>query len=217
MIEQARRQLEDLVSPSTHPTPTLFASLAVLTCTCRAKIPVWAVLDYTQTPTIERELLLAKLSILGPEYAQGQLTGPSPDSISLDAAVETQDNHHVPPFVTADDEPNSDKAARERALARSFESRGLYPTRAHGATSASEALIAKNLHLAAIKTLADQFGGRMVDVAENSCIVELTAKSSRVDAFLSLVRPFGVLEAARSGESLAALSGEVARLMEVEV
>lgn len=65
--------------------------------------------------------------------------------------------------------------------------------------SASEALIAKNLHLSAIKTLADQFGGRVVDVAENSCIVELTAKSSRVDSFLSLMRPFGVLEAARSG------------------
>lgn len=161
-------------------------------------------LDYTQTPTIERELLLAKLSILGPEYAQDQLSGsastPSPDSISLDAAVEFQDSTHAPPFVTADGESNQDKASREQALARSFESRGLYPTRAHGTTSASEALIAKNLHLAAIKTLADQFGGRVVDVAENTCIVELTAKSSRVDNFLSLMRPFGVLEAARSGE-----------------
>jgi hypothetical protein len=41
----------------------------------------------------------------------------------------------------------------------------------------------------------------LVDVAENSVIVELTAKSSRVEAFLSLLRPFGILEAARSGES----------------
>lgn len=158
-------------------------------------------MDYTQTPTIERELLLAKLSILGPEYAQDQLTGgPSPESASLDSAVEIQDHTHAPPFVTADGEPNPDKASREQALARSFESRGLYPTRAQGLAQASEVLIAKNLHLAAIKTLADQFGGRVVDVAENSCIVELTAKSSRVDAFLSLMRPFGVLEAARSGE-----------------
>ncbi len=165
---------------------------------------MWAVLDYTQTPTIERELLLAKLSILGPEYAQGQLSGsgPSPDSVSLDAAIDSQDPGHAPPFVTADGENNPDKYAREQALARSFESRGLYPGRAAGPTSASEALIAKNLHLAAIKTLADQFGGRVVDVAENSCIVELTAKSTRVDAFLSLMRPFGVLEAARSGQSL---------------
>ena len=184
VIEQARRQLEDLV-------------------------PVWAVLDYTQTPTIERELLLAKLSILGPEYAQDQLSG-SPTragSASLDAAVESQDNHHVPGFVPAEtaNEASSDKMAREAALARSFESAGeqspLYPARQGGMT-ASEALIAKNLHLSAIKTLADQFGGRVVDVAESSCIVELTAKSSRVDAFLALMRPFGVLEAARSGECL---------------
>ncbi len=113
-----------------------------------------------------------------------------------------QDHTHPPPFVTADGENNGDKVNREQALARSFESRGLYPGRVQGLAQASEVLIAKNLHLAAIKTLADQFGGRVVDVAENTCIVELTAKSSRVDAFLSLMRPFGVLEAARSGESL---------------
>ena len=183
MIEQARRQLEDLV-------------------------PVWAVLDYTQTPTIERELLLAKLSILGPEYAQDQLSGSptSSDSTSFDRAVENQDTSNVPGFVAADGTISEDKMKKETALARSFESAGqssdLYPSRqSHSGMSASEALIAKNLHLSAIKTLADQFGGRGVDVAESSCIVELTAKSSRVDAFLSLMRPFGVLEAARSGRS----------------
>lgn len=66
--------------------------------------------------------------------------------------------------------------------------------------TASEALIAKNLHLSGIKTLVEQFGGKVVDVSENSCVVELTAKSSRVDNFLGLMRPFGVLEAARSGK-----------------
>jgi len=60
-------------------------------------------------------------------------------------------------------------------------------------------LIAKNLHLSGIKMLVEQFGGKVVDVAENSCVVELTAKSSRVDNFLGLMRSFGVLEAARSG------------------
>jgi len=38
-----------------------------------------------------------------------------------------------------------------------------------------------------------------VDVSEHSVIVELTAKTSRVEAFLSLVKPFGILEAARTG------------------
>ncbi|WOO76829.1 Acetolactate synthase small subunit, mitochondrial [Vanrija pseudolonga] len=167
VIEQARRQLEDLV-------------------------PVWAVLDYTNTSVIERELLLAKISILGPEFAQQQLT---PGAVSSDPIDQLQQ--------------------REEALARQFEHSGerdslpagvpqpeLYPSRPRGAASPSELLIAKNLHLAAIKTLADQFGGRVVDVAESSCTVELTAKSSRVEAFLGLVSPFGVLEAARSGTML---------------
>lgn len=104
------------------------------------------------------------------------------------------------------------KFQAEQALAQTFESGGLPQSlntyngrggqqRSHGhALSQSEALIAKNLHLNAIKTLTDQFGGRLVDVAENSVIVELTAKSSRVEAFLSLLRPFGILEAARSGK-----------------
>ncbi|WVQ73389.1 acetolactate synthase, small subunit [Cryptococcus sp. DSM 104548] len=181
VIEQARRQLEDLV-------------------------PVWAVLDYTKTSCVERELLLAKVSILGPEFAEAQLLGPLPDA-SFEHAVENQSPNHPPSFVTAQGEQTDDKYQREQALARSFEAGGapstgpLYPTRSGQGhdMSASEALIAKNLHLTAIKTLADQFGGRVVDVAENSCIVELTAKSSRVDSFLSLMRPFGVLEAARSG------------------
>jgi len=50
-----------------------------------------------------------------------------------------------------------------------------------------------------ISVLAAQFGAKIVDVSENSVIVELTAKTSRVEAFLSLLKPFGILEAARTG------------------
>ncbi|KAL7420769.1 acetolactate synthase, regulatory subunit [Cryptotrichosporon argae] len=188
VVEQARRQLEDLV-------------------------PVWAVLDYTKTSVIERELLLAKISILGPEFAEQQMSG-GPTHSPFDYSIA---DNAAPPFIPADadagaatpasasTDPAADKLQREHSLARSFEgevdgaragSRPLYPPRS---THASDALMAKNLHLSAIKTLADQFGGRVVDVAENSCIVELTAKSSRVESFLGLMRPFGVLEAARSG------------------
>lgn len=45
VVEQARRQIEDLV-------------------------PVYAVLDYTNAEIIQRELLLARISLLGPEYFQ---------------------------------------------------------------------------------------------------------------------------------------------------
>ncbi|KAI9438129.1 acetolactate synthase [Lactarius indigo] len=50
VIKQAHRRLEDLV-------------------------PAWAVLDYTETRTTSRELLLVKVSILGPEYREDQLEG----------------------------------------------------------------------------------------------------------------------------------------------
>ncbi len=158
VIEQARRQLEDLV-------------------------PVWAVLDYTNTSVIERELLLCKVSILGPEFADAQLNPTRDDDLlhREEALVRTfenaGDNHGLPSAIAGEE---------------------LYPSRRRD-ISPSEALIAKNLHLGAIKTLAEQFGGRVVDVAEDSAIVELTGKSSRVESFLGLVRPFGILEAARSG------------------
>ena len=172
------------------------------------QVPVWAVLDYTKTSTISRELLLAKVSVLGPEYAEQQMSGgPTHSAHSNDA---------VHDYLPTNDSQGTEKYQAEQALAQTFESAGGLPPSLSSyngrqqqgghqghALSQSEALIAKNLHLNAIKTLTDQFGGRLVDVAENSVIVELTAKSSRVEAFLSLLRPFGILEAARSGESSA--------------
>jgi acetolactate synthase-1/3 small subunit len=171
-----------------------------------SQVPVWAVLDYTKTSTISRELLLAKVSVLGPEYAEQQMSGGPTHSAHSNDAV-----HDYLPT-----NEGTEKFQAEQALAQNFESSGGLPPSLSSyngrqqqgghqghALSQSEALIAKNLHLNAIKTLTDQFGGRLVDVAENSVIVELTAKSSRVEAFLSLLRPFGILEAARSGESSA--------------
>jgi acetolactate synthase-1/3 small subunit len=47
--------------------------------------------------------------------------------------------------------------------------------------------------------LAKQFGGRIVDVSNDCVIVEVSGKTNRIDAFLKLVRPYGILEAARTG------------------
>ncbi|KXN90189.1 Acetolactate synthase small subunit, mitochondrial [Leucoagaricus sp. SymC.cos] len=159
VVEQARRQLEDLV-------------------------PVWAVLDYTETSVIQRELLLVKVSILGPEYLDEQLAGgPSHDPRKAEAS----------------------KLEREAALAENFER----SASSHSTNSAteqqlppitpSEALRLKHQHLHSLSVLAKEFGARIVDIAENSVIVELTAKTPRVEAFLSLLKPFGILESARTG------------------
>ena len=151
------------------------------------QVPVWAVLDYTETRTIARELLLVKVSILGPEYLEDQLVG----GPSHDPRVANESTPSMPP-----------KAERERTFAHHFEHSADPDQLSESNTIAitpSEALRLKHLHMQSISVLANQFGAKIVDVSEHSVIVELTAKTSRVEAFLSLVKPFGILEAARTG------------------
>lgn len=144
---------------------------------------------------IARELLLVKVSILGPEYLEEQYAGgPSHDPRKAEAT----------------------KLEREAALADNFErSAGVAGAGGNSNTSAgsahaaaepqlppitpSEALRLKHQHLHSLSVLSQQFGARLLDIAENSVIVELTAKTPRVEAFLSLLKPFGILESARTG------------------
>jgi acetolactate synthase-1/3 small subunit len=53
-----------------------------------------------------------------------------------------------------------------------------------------------------ITHLAHQFGGKVLDISTNNCIVEVSAKPNRIDSFMKLIAPFGILESARTGESL---------------
>jgi len=46
---------------------------------------------------------------------------------------------------------------------------------------------------------ADIFRARVVDVSSESLIVEITGDSEKIDAFLDLMKPFGVKEVARTG------------------
>jgi acetolactate synthase-1/3 small subunit len=125
VVEQARRQLEDLV-------------------------PVWAVLDYTTAPLVQRELLLAKINILGPEYFE-----------------ELQAHHRE---ITADAEGT---AGGEEAAAKRLEelrdSDDFHPSK----LVISQALRHKHEHLKSITYFTHQFGGKVLDISTNSCIVEL--------------------------------------------
>ena len=120
VIEQARKQIDDLV-------------------------PVWAVLDYTHSKIIERELLLAKVWTLPKEH------------LSDDAS------------------------------AQSF-----------------SPLMSTSLQRQALTELARLFQARVVDVSLDSMVLELCAKQERIDAFLNLLKPYGIIEATRTGESLLA-------------
>ncbi|PYI34886.1 acetolactate synthase [Aspergillus indologenus CBS 114.80] len=144
VVEQARRQLDDLV-------------------------PVWAVLDYTDSALVQRELLLAKVSILGPEFFEELL------------------QHHRE--ITTPGEP-AQSDAKQQIAKTEFHPRNL---------PHSQALRHKHEHLDAITRLTHQFGGKVLDISTNNCIVEVSAKPSRIDSFMKLIAPFGVLESTRTG------------------
>ena len=120
IVEQARRQLEDLV-------------------------PVYAVLDYTPTPLVQRELLLAKVSILGPEAFEEWMAH---HREMTDADATKMDN--------TTDQDNRDRGE-------------FHPSQ----LVASQALRHKYEHLDAITHLTHQFGGKVLDISTNSCIVEV--------------------------------------------
>jgi len=152
VVEQARRQLEDLV-------------------------PVWAVLDYTTAPLVQRELLLAKVNILGPEYFEELLA------------------HHREITANDDEGLEGQEEWATRRLAELKEINDFHPSK----LAASQALRHKHEHLRSITYFTHQFGGKVLDISTNSCIVEVSAKPTRIDSFMKLIAPFGILESARTG------------------
>lgn len=147
VIEQMRRQIEDLV-------------------------PVWAVLDYTDARIVARELLLAKVSLMGPEYFEELVA------------------HHCEAQRIA---LNQDT----KVPAGNFEVGEYHPKN----LPLSEALRHKHDHLDAISKLAKHYGGKIADISDRNCIVELCATPEDVTMFLHQVKSFGILEIVRTGLS----------------
>jgi acetolactate synthase-1/3 small subunit len=63
--------------------------------------------------------------------------------------------------------------------------------------------------------IVDIFRGRVVDIAMESVIIEVTGSTEKVDNFIELMRPFGIKEVARSG-AVALVRGDDARLRLVD-
>ena len=57
----------------------------------------------------------------------------------------------------------------------------------------------------------DIFRGRVIDVAPDSVTAEITGDSDKVDAYVELMRPFGVKEIARTGITALARGGKAIR------
>lgn len=50
-----------------------------------------------------------------------------------------------------------------------------------------------------IHELVNIFRAKIVDVAPDSVVIELSGKENKIDALIELMKPFGILELARSG------------------
>jgi acetolactate synthase I/III small subunit len=70
-------------------------------------------------------------------------------------------------------------------------------------------------HRSEIKELADIFRGRIVDVNSAHVMIEISGQEKKIEAFIDAVRPFGILEMARTGRI--ALARESSMSAEIEV
>jgi hypothetical protein len=50
-----------------------------------------------------------------------------------------------------------------------------------------------------VKELAEIFRGRIVDVAADSVVVEISGTEKKIEGFIELVRPLGIMELVRTG------------------
>ncbi len=54
-------------------------------------------------------------------------------------------------------------------------------------------------HRGEIKQIADMFQSRVVDVAKDSLIIEITGEEQKVDSLLNVLQDYGILEVIRTG------------------
>lgn len=64
-----------------------------------------------------------------------------------------------------------------------------------------------------IRELVDIFRGKIVDVSPEHVMIEISGRESKIEAFVDRMRPFGILEIARTGR-IALLRSEVIRPVE---
>ena len=53
--------------------------------------------------------------------------------------------------------------------------------------------------LTEVKELTDIFRGKIVDVSAGHVMIEISGQESRIEAFIDVIRPFGILELVRTG------------------
>jgi acetolactate synthase I/III small subunit len=54
-------------------------------------------------------------------------------------------------------------------------------------------------HRSEIRELSEIFRGRIVDVAQEMVIIEISGQERKIEAFIDMMRPFGIIELVRTG------------------
>ena len=78
--------------------------------------------------------------------------------------------------------------------------RDLEPTETVARELALFKISADGAQRAEVMQMVEIFRGRIIDVARRSVIVEVTGSWDKIEAFERMVRPFGLIEMARTGE-----------------
>ena len=65
--------------------------------------------------------------------------------------------------------------------------------------SAYDKTMSVHFHKQALMQVASHFGATVVDIGSETLVLELVTWPRRVDAFLKMLKPFKIIEAARSG------------------
>jgi acetolactate synthase-1/3 small subunit len=91
----------------------------------------------------------------------------------------TKQLHKLVNVIKIRDLEPSETAARELAL---------FKVSADGSTRAE------------VMQMVEIFRGKIIDVSKRSVIIEVTGSFDKIEAFERMVRPFGLIEMARTGE-----------------
>src|SRR6516162_10197342 len=63
----------------------------------------------------------------------------------------------------------------------------------------SENFVERDLMLIEIALLVEMFRGRVVDISPDTLMIEISGQEQKIEAFIQLMRPYGILELARTG------------------
>jgi len=78
--------------------------------------------------------------------------------------------------------------------------RDLEPTETVARELALFKIAADGASRAEVMQMVEIFRGKLIDVSKRSVIVEVTGSGDKIEAFERMVRPFGLIEMARTGE-----------------